>query len=183
MRSPTPDVLIADADPTVRAAVRVLLEGDGYDCVEAGDGLDALQFARRTPPRCLLLDLALPRMDGLVVAERLRQDSRTSGVHVHCLTGRTDADTRRRAAEVGCELFLAKPAEPLDVLKAIRRSAWVDGLTMRQAEELLDWLERQGCTHLEAACPTGDLFAVRGLCPPDLSLVRDPDGGVRLLRV
>jgi CheY-like chemotaxis protein len=176
------DVLIADGDSHLREVLRLYLEGQGYHCAEAADGLTALDLALQSRPRCLFLDLGMPGMNGLDVARRLRNDPSAGSTHIHCLTGRMDPDTRRRAADAGCELFLGKPAEPAVLLDAVRRSAWVDGLTMREAEGLLDWLERQGCTHLEVACPDGILFAARCLCPPDLSLVRGPDGCVSLLR-
>jgi CheY-like chemotaxis protein len=57
------DVLIAEDDPLMRASLRLLLEGQGYTCAEASNGREAVDLARRHPPRCVLLDLAMPELD------------------------------------------------------------------------------------------------------------------------
>jgi hypothetical protein len=59
----------------------------------------------------------------------------------------------------------------------------VAGLTLREAEELLDWLENQGCTGLEVAHRGGTGFVVRCVCPPGLRLGRDEGGRVRLFKL
>jgi len=63
-QTPVVDVLIAEDDAPMREGLRQLLEGRGYHCVEAADGLRAVELARRCPPRCVLLDLAMPGLDG-----------------------------------------------------------------------------------------------------------------------
>src|SRR5438105_12163267 len=103
------DVLIAEDDDLLRQSYRLLLEGHGYVCVEAESGEEAVELARQRSPRCLLLDLNLPGMDGFAVARTLRADPRTSGVHIHCVTGLSDAGSRLRASRSGCELYLTKP--------------------------------------------------------------------------
>jgi CheY-like chemotaxis protein len=161
------DVLIADDDAYLRRSVRSLLEAQGYTCAEAGDGMQAVQAAHALAPRCVLLDLGMPGLDGIAVARSLRADPRTFGAHVHCLTGRTDPVTRRKAEEAGCESFLAKPADPAAILQAVggpdapvgtqcRR-----GLTKAAAEELLDWLEAHGYPPAEVALDEAGGFSVR----------------------
>jgi CheY-like chemotaxis protein len=144
----TVDVLIADDDALLRASVRTLLELQGLTCAEAGDGWEAVEVAYSHPPRCVLLDLVMPGLDGFAVARRLRADPRTRGAHVHCLTGRVDAYSRLQAEQAGCELFLTKPVDPDAVLEAVcgkrPEPASARGLTMRQTEEVLDALEAHG---------------------------------------
>jgi two-component system, cell cycle response regulator DivK len=135
------DVLIADDDAQLRGSMRFFLETQGFTCAEAADGLQAVEIARQLAPRCVLLDLGMPELDGFAVARRLRTDPRTAHAHVHCLTGRTDPASRRQAEEAGCELFLTKPVDPTIVVAAVR--GWT-GLTKAAAEELLDWLEAHG---------------------------------------
>jgi CheY-like chemotaxis protein len=145
--SGTVDVLIADDDDVVRASVRSFLELQGLTCDEARDGPEAVEAALRRPPRCVLLDLSMPGLDGFAVARQLRADPRTCGAHVHCLTAHVDPLSRQRAEEAGCELFLTKPVEPGELLLAVRgeigqqQPHQVRGLTKWQAEGLLDWLE------------------------------------------
>jgi CheY-like chemotaxis protein len=163
------DVLIADDDPLLRATLRAFLEPHGYTCAEAGDGFAAIAVARDRRPRCVLLDLAMPGLDGFAVARRLRADPTTRRTHIHCLTGRTDPGSRRRAVAAGCELFLLKPVEPAAVLRAVGgqvdppSTGWVTGLGAGQAEDLLDWLAANGYPPAELSCTDGAGFAVR--CP------------------
>ena len=181
MHPPSPaaplDVLIADDDPLLRATVRAFLEQHGYTCAEAGDGREAVAVARGRHPQCVLLDLAMPELDGFAVARQLRADPHTRGTHIHCLTGRTDPDSRRRATAVGCELFLPKPVEPAAVLQAVRgpidpsTTGWVTGLTHAEAEDLLDWLEANGYPPAQLSFTEGVGFAVR--CPGLEQAARD----------
>ena len=152
------DVLIADDDPQLRGSVRLLLEAQGLTCAEAADGPQTVALARRVAPRCVLLDLGMPGLDGFTVARKLRTDPRTAQTQVHCLTGRTDPTSRRQAAEAGCALYLTKPIDPTAVVAAVR--GW-SGLTRAAAEELLDWLEMHGYAPAAVTYADGIGFAVR----------------------
>jgi CheY-like chemotaxis protein len=184
------DVLIVEDDSLTRQTLRLLLERRGYRCAEAADGPEALSVARECPPRCVLLDLVLPGLDGFAVARRLRADLRTFGARIHCLTGLQDRLIQEQARRAGCEAFLSKPVDEGDLLQVVGQprgqggdppATVISGLTKAQAEELLDWLENHGCTGL-AVTAEEDGFAVRCVCPPGLRLIQQEDGGVRLLR-
>jgi CheY-like chemotaxis protein len=180
-------VLIADDDPPVRSALRRLLEGCGFVCAEAADGPETLEAARTWLPRHLLLDLAMPGLDGIGVAVRLRADPQTSSIHIHCLTGSADPADRERALGAGCATYFPKPVDVAKLLGVLGREAkdeevgWVSGLTMSEARDLLDWLENHGCTRLEAQ-RHGERWAVGCVCPPGFRLGRDEKGAVCLLR-
>jgi CheY-like chemotaxis protein len=182
------DVLIAEDDAPMRFALRRLLEQKGYRCVEAENGRQAVDLARALPPQCVLLDLAIPELDGFSVARQLRSDPRTAGAHIHCVTGLVDAQTRERAHQAGCEQFLTKPLDPSRLLAVVGQqvrhteAVAVSELTARQAEELMDWLENQGCTNLEVSLDD-ETFTVRCDCPPGLRLAQEADGEVHLFRI
>jgi CheY-like chemotaxis protein len=152
------DVLIADDDAQLRGSVRLLLESQGMSCAEAADGPETVAIARQLAPRCVLLDLGMPGLDGLTVARRLRSHPRTAHARVHCLTGHADPESRRQAEEAGCELFLTKPVDPTAVVAAVR--GWT-GLSRTAAEELLDWLEGNGYVPAAVTYEEGVGFAVR----------------------
>jgi two-component system, cell cycle response regulator DivK len=152
------DVLIADDDAQLRGSVRMLLEAQGFTCAEAADGPQAVEIARELAPRCVLLDLGMPGLDGFDVARRLRRDPRTAHTHVHCLTGHADPASRKQAEAAGCELFLIKPVDPTAVVAAVR--GWT-GLTKAAAEDLLDWLEALGYAPAAITYEEGVGFAVR----------------------
>jgi CheY-like chemotaxis protein len=183
------DVLIADDEPHVRAVLRRLLEGEGYTCAEAEDGPQAVSLAQAAPPSCLLLDLRMPGLDGFAVARQLRADPGTRGIHIHCLTGLATDEARAEAGRAGCEQFLTKPVDFDRLLEVIRGATeppppeWITGLTFAEAEELLDWLERRGCTGLELSCEEGAGVAVRCTCPPGFRLTRGADGRIRFDRI
>jgi CheY-like chemotaxis protein len=186
------DVLIADDDAEARWALRRLLEPRGYTVAEAEHGPGAVDLALASPPRCLLLDLAMPGQDGFGVARRLRLEPRTRGIHIHCLTGLGDLGARVRARLAGCEEFLTKPVDPARLLEVVGRhvgphaeppaaewlTGWLPGLTVAEARDVLDWLENHGCAGLAVSGHDGR-FAVRWVCPPGLRLGVEAGGGVR----
>ena len=162
---PPVDVLIADDDAMLRGSVRSFLEAAGFTCAEAADGPQAVEAARHLIPRCVLLDLVMPGLDGFSVARQLRADPRTVGAHVHCLSGHGDSASRKEAQEAGCELFLTKPVDSKVLLAAVREGtgkerSWT-GLTKAAAEVLLDWLEANRFPPAELTYEKGTGFVVR----------------------
>src|SRR5260370_264502 len=138
------DVLIAEDEAPNREALRSLLEGEGYRCAAAGNGREAVELAWQHRPRCVLLDLKMPELDGFSAARRLRADPRTRDTRIHCLTGLTGPEARAEALDAGCELFLTKPVDAAALLQVIGQqlgpaTEWVYGLTKSEAEDLLDW--------------------------------------------
>jgi type IV pilus assembly protein PilB len=105
-----PRILIADDDPQMRRLVRSILERDGYEVTEATDGLDALEQVESKQFELMVLDVDMPRLDGLGVLEELRARVTTSGVPVIVLTARTD-DTESRVLDLGAQDFLTKPVQ------------------------------------------------------------------------
>lgn len=166
------DILIAEDDEIMRRSLRYLFEGEGYRCTEAEDGRAAVESALRAPPRCAILDLMMPLLDGFAVARALRSDVRTRGVHIHCLTGRSDASARAEAADAGIEAFMTKPLDPSHLLQLVHKQlrcpqvlqAW--GLSLTDAREQLDRWERAGYDGLEATCEDGVNFTVRCTAAP-----------------
>jgi CheY-like chemotaxis protein len=161
------DILIAEVDARDRQNLRRLLEREGYHCAEAATGGEAVALAQRHPPRCVLLDLQLPELDGLTVARRLRADPRTQGAYIHCLTTRMDEAAGAEAIEAGCDRSLTKPVDVNALLQVVQQElrhprGWVRGLTKTEAEDLLDWLEAHGAAG-ELDYEEGRGFAIR--CP------------------
>jgi DNA-binding response OmpR family regulator len=178
------DVLVADDDAPLRHALCFAFAQGGLACAGAADGRQALELARRHAPLCVFLDLVLPELDGLSVARRLRSDPRTRAAVIHCLTGHDDPATRVDATRAGFDGFLAKPADPAELVELVRRQVrravrdWACGLDKRQAEDLLDWLEAHGAAG-ELAVQADGRFAVR--CP-GFRVAQDEWGRVRLSR-
>ena len=114
MRKPSvrtgPRVLVADDDPDARAIYSTYLRAKGCRVFTASDGALAVTRALRVLPAVIVLDLAMPRMDGWLVARRLKANRSTSAIPIIALSAvQTSRDSARDA---GCDAFLAKPCLP-----------------------------------------------------------------------
>jgi DNA-binding response OmpR family regulator len=99
----TPTVLVVDDDPASRALLELALSSEGYAVVQAPDGKAALDTARRHRPDVILLDLAMPIMDGFSFRAAQLRDSAIAGIPVICVSGRPDAVEATRTLKLaGC---------------------------------------------------------------------------------
>ena len=115
-------ILVVDDDPLIRRLIATTLEDvAGFDLVEAGDGIEALERAAEETPSIVFLDIDMPRMDGITACAELRQAPGTSSATIVMLTAATDDRAERRAGEAGADLFLTKPFSPLDLLRLVDR--------------------------------------------------------------
>ncbi|MFE5536667.1 response regulator transcription factor [Streptomyces sp. NPDC056492] len=119
-------ILVVDDEPAVREALRRSLAFEGYDVQTAVDGLDALEKAAAYDPGLIVLDIQMPRMDGLTAARRLRASGSTTPILM--LTARDTVGDRVTGLDAGADDYLVKPFE-LDELFArvralLRRSAY-----------------------------------------------------------
>jgi len=91
--------------------------------VEAGDGVGALQLMQQQPPDIVVTDLALPKMDGFELVQRMRADERLRHVPVIALSGFSGDEYELRAREAGSNVVLRKPCLPDDLAKAVESAA------------------------------------------------------------
>jgi len=113
-------VLIADDTESIRSLFRKLLLADGHDVVSADDGAAALEAVREHHPDVILLDVTMPRVDGLEVCRRLKADPATRLTPVVLVTGQTDLSDRIRGLEAGADEFLSKPVHPHELRARVR---------------------------------------------------------------
>ena len=116
-------VLVIDDEPDVLMLCRVNLELAGHEVVEAANGEDGLELALAQGPDAIVLDLMLPKRDGISVLEALTADERTRNVPVILLTAKTQREDRRAAWRAGCTEYLTKPFSPVDLVKIAERAA------------------------------------------------------------
>lgn len=121
LHSSTPLVLVVDDDQNSREGIVEYLIESGYRVSEAADGPEALGKAMRRRPDIVLLDLAIPKLDGWTVARTLKADPGLSNVPVVAFSGFDYPSERSRAEAAGCDAFLAKPCELAQLLEIIRR--------------------------------------------------------------
>jgi type II secretory ATPase GspE/PulE/Tfp pilus assembly ATPase PilB-like protein/ActR/RegA family two-component response regulator len=108
-RSAGVSVLLVDDEDQLRRVMRDLLERDGYQVIEAGDGVEALDQVDRHAPDIIVLDLNLPGLDGFGVLSHLRSRRATQEIPVIVLTARGDEENELRVFEFGADDFLSKP--------------------------------------------------------------------------
>lgn len=105
-------VLVADPCADTVESAAWLLRHWGHDVRRAGTGREALEVARAYRPDAILMEIALPGLDGFEVARRLRQQRGGPDVLLIAVTGYGDEKNRRRVREAGFDCHLVKPAEP-----------------------------------------------------------------------
>ncbi len=115
-----PLVLIAEDDPDQRFLYTEYLRSTGFDVVEAPDGVTAVSIAREQRPDIVLLDMGLPKLDGIGVAAALKADPALADVPILAITGLASEDLRRRALAVGCATYLAKPYSPMALIAEVK---------------------------------------------------------------
>jgi CheY-like chemotaxis protein len=111
-------ILVVDDSKVIRQLIKVNLELEGFEVGTAADGVECLDMVRHFGPDVITLDVAMPRLDGLRTAERLRADPRTRDIPLAIISGCGDTEAGG-SAEV--DAFLAKPFEPAELVRLVRR--------------------------------------------------------------
>jgi len=116
-----PLVLVVEDYQDAREMYAAYLQFSGFRVAEAVNGLEALDKTRELMPDIILMDLALPKLDGWQATEQLKADKRTSHIPIVALTGHALPDHAERALRAGCDAFVTKPCLPEDLVKEIRK--------------------------------------------------------------
>ena len=111
------EILVVEDESRIAHIVRDYLERAGYRVVIAGNGADALAMARSRRPDLIVLDLGLPRMDGLEVTKALRKQS---NVPIIMLTARVDESDKLVGLELGADDYVTKPFSPKELVARVR---------------------------------------------------------------
>lgn len=113
-------LLVADDDPQLVRALRITLAAHGYDVVAAPDGAAAITAAAQTRPDIVLLDLGMPRLDGIAVIQALRG---WSDVPILVVSGRTGSADKVEALDAGADDYVTKPFQIDELLARLRALA------------------------------------------------------------
>jgi two-component system, cell cycle response regulator DivK len=118
---PAPLILVVDDFDDNRTMFAEYLAFKGYRTAVAGNGAEALESARSEAPALVVMDLAMPELDGCETTRRLRALEKTRSVPIIALTGQTASHSRQQALSAGCDAYLTKPCSPGELLSEIRR--------------------------------------------------------------
>lgn len=112
-------ILIVEDEPRNMKLLRDLLLKIGYEVLEATDGEQGIQVAREGKPDLILMDIMMPKMDGLEATKILKADAATRDIPVMALTSAAMKGDRERTLQAGCDAYIAKPVDIHELLKAI----------------------------------------------------------------
>ena len=124
----TARILIVEDHPTMREAMRLVLEAEGFDIGEASDGDEALAAVRDEPPDLVLLDMSIPGTTGPDVLSAVKTDPATSEVRVIVVTA-TGEEGRAAAMAGGADHYFTKPFSPIALLQAVEEVLGPEGST------------------------------------------------------
>jgi DNA-binding response OmpR family regulator len=113
-------ILVVEDEDYLRGLIRLALERAGYRVLDVADGEAALDAVARQRPDLILLDIALPGIDGFAVCQRLKEDPATSGIRILMLTAMSEDADRQRGLGVRADGYVAKPFGPFALLARIK---------------------------------------------------------------
>ena len=112
-------LLVADDEDGVRALVRMTLEGESLEILEAADGEQAVAMAREHHPDVVLLDVMMPGRSGFDVCRDLKADPSTAGITIILLTARAQNADREEGQAAGADDYFTKPFSPIALLRKV----------------------------------------------------------------
>ena len=141
MRNPAL-ILCVDDTPENLEILRVRLEANGYEVAEAVDGEDGLEKARALKPDLILLDVMMPKLDGIAVVKELKADTATRTIPVILVTAKSDTRDVVAGLDAGGDDYLSKPFEHAALLARVRsmlRQKALHDKVEEQAAQMEDW--------------------------------------------
>ena len=111
------NVLICDDQPDIVSALKIYLKPEGYKLYEAYTGLEALEIVQREDIHLVLLDVMMPRMDGIAATAKIRE---FSNVPIILLTAKSETEDKVLGLNVGADDYITKPFVPVEVLARVR---------------------------------------------------------------
>jgi two-component system, cell cycle response regulator DivK len=112
-------ILIVEDEPKNMKLLRDLLRRFGYEILEAFDGVEGVKSAGENIPNLILMDIMMPKMDGLEATRIIKADIKTKYIPIIALTSYAMKGDREKTIEAGCDGYIAKPIDIQELLKTI----------------------------------------------------------------
>ena len=116
---PDRTVLVVDDDPVILKLLEVNFEMEGFAVITAGDGDDGLRAIREQRPDAVVLDIMMPKLNGLEVLEAARADPATKNVPIVLLSAKAQASEVQRGLDLGADDYVTKPLDPIDLVERV----------------------------------------------------------------
>jgi len=113
-------VLIVDDDPVVRRMLQLSFESEGFDVLTAGDGFEGLEAMRSGKPNVVVLDIMMPKLDGMKVMRELNDDDDLRGTPVILLSAKATSLDIELGLKAGAADYVTKPCDPIDLVDRVR---------------------------------------------------------------
>ena len=117
---PTPKILLVDDDPDIIELLAYNLSKEGYETASAMDGVQAVEVAKTFKPDLILLDVMMPKQDGIETARQIRQIPEFKDTYILFLTARAEEYTEVAAFDVGADDYIVKPIKPRALISRIK---------------------------------------------------------------
>lgn len=131
-------ILIADDEPNILISLEYLMKREGFTVHVARDGQEALEALRREKPRLVLLDVMMPKMSGFEVCQKIKGNPALRDTVVIMVTALHEVGDFERAVECGCDDFLTKPVNKLELITRVKSL-----LRVRKLKKMLEDLKKQ----------------------------------------
>jgi len=112
-------ILVVEDNMDTYELVRFILEKNGYDTFLAMNGRDGVNAATKQLPDLIIMDIAMPEMDGLTATRLIKNDERTESIPLIALTAHALPGDRQRAIDSGCDEYITKPMDLLDLVNSV----------------------------------------------------------------
>lgn len=117
---PAQTILVVDDFDDTRLMMRLWLQKRGYRVIEAADGMQALEVARRESPQLVIMDIEMPQMDGLAATRLIREEEHLRDVPIVAVSAYGAEHWRDRAIAAGCNEYVSTPFEPKELSNLIK---------------------------------------------------------------
>lgn len=110
-------ILVVDDDVEIRQGIRIYLEQEKYQVIEAGDGLEAIEILANTMVHLIILDVMMPNLDGIITTYKIRE---SNNVPILMLSAKSEDIDKIHGLQVGADDYLTKPFSPLELLARVK---------------------------------------------------------------
>lgn len=109
-------ILVADDEKNILKLLKVNLERAGCEVITASDGIEVLEILKEDKPDLIILDIMMPRMDGITVLKKLKENEETKSIPVIMLTIKSSDEDIFKGWQEGADAYLTKPFNPAEVV-------------------------------------------------------------------
>ncbi len=115
-------ILVIDNEPGLLEVIRIRLEANGYEVLTAQDPLEGLELAKEERPDLIILDVIMPKVNGLRLLRILKREDETKDVPVIILSVQWHENNQEAGKESGADYYLTKPYEPDELLETVKKA-------------------------------------------------------------